>query len=119
MTVVHVHMYTVHVGSNCTLAEQCKMCYMQLTLMNSQPASSATIVGTVKGNDRRTPFSVPTHRALWAGIRVDTWIGIRLSFPNTVCVCVFGEREVVGGGGWREKYISELALPQLKNKQSQ
>ena len=59
--------------------------------MNSQPASSATIVGTVKGNDNSTPFSVPTHRALWAGIRVDTWIGIRLSLPNAVYV--FGGRE--------------------------
>ena len=59
-----------------------------LAFMNSHPASSATIVGTVKGNDNNTPFSVPTHRALWAGIRVETWIGMRLSLPNAVNVYI-------------------------------
>ncbi len=46
------------------------------TLMSSQPVSSATSVGAVKGYVRRTPFSVPTQRELWAGTMVEICMGI-------------------------------------------
>ena len=46
------------------------------TLMTSQPLSSATSVGELKGKVRSTPFSVPIQRALWATATVDIWIGM-------------------------------------------
>lgn len=59
----------------------------QLTLMTSQPVSSPTTVGLLKGKHTMTPFSVPTHSDKWAAVNVDTKTGIRLVFfsePNTV-----------------------------------
>ena len=54
----------------------------KLAFINSKPDSSATIMGKMNGNETSTPFSVPTQRALWAGINVDTWMGICRSLPN-------------------------------------
>ena len=51
--------------------QQVNLPSLALTLINSQPVSSATSVGAVKGNARRTPFSVPIQRALWAGVMVE------------------------------------------------
>lgn len=62
------------------------MFHLILTLISSQPDSSATIVGAVKGYDTKTPFSVPTQREEWAATRVEIWMGMwleRFSLPNT------------------------------------
>ena len=62
--------------------------------MTSQPLSSATSVGALKGKVRSTPFSVPIQRALCATATVDIWIGMwedRFSLPKTECIQREGE----------------------------